>query len=420
VRPRFTGLWRHPDFVRLWAGETISIFGSLIGQLALQFTAIIWLGAGPLEISVLGACQLVPAFIVGLAAGAWVDRLRRRPIMIAADIGRGVVLATVPLAALFDVLTVWHLYAVALAASGLTMFFDVAYEAYLPTLVERNQLVEGNSKLAASASVAEVGAFGIAGWMVQLLSGPGAVLVDSLSFFASAFFVRRIRTDEPARPPSHERQALWREVREGANVLIHQRLVRSLTLVNVLLMFASRIVSVTLLLYLAGEVGFEPGTLGMIFAVGGVTSLAGAFFASRPHLFGGLGPALALSLFVRAAGALFMPLAADVSTTGVALLVANQLLTDPAWTFFEVNVVSLRQRLTPDRLLGRVNATIRFTEFGAMLLGTVVGGVLGQVIGLRETLFVAVAMMFAAGLVFVVSPVAALRTAPPPLSAESG
>ena len=419
MRPRFTGLWRHPDFVRLWAGETISIFGSLIGHLALQFTAIIWLGAGPLEISVLGACQLVPAFVVGLAAGAWVDRLHRRPIMIAADIGRGLLLATVPLAALLDALTLWHLCAVALAASGLTMFFDVAYEAYLPTLVERDQLVEGNSKLAASASVAEVGAFGIAGWLVQVLSGPGAVLVDSLSFFASAFFVGRIRTDEPARPASHERQALWREVREGARVLIHQRLVRSLTLINVLLMFASRIVSVTFLIYLAGEVGFEPGTLGMIFAVGGVTSLAGAFFASRPHLFGGLGPALALSLFVRAAGALFMPLATNVSATGVALLVANQ-FADPAWTFFEVNVVSLRQRLIPDRLLGRVNATIRFTEFGAMLLGTVVGGVLGQVIGLRETLFVAVGLMFAAGLVFVVSPVAALRTAPEPLAADSG
>jgi MFS family permease len=155
---RFGGLWRHPDFVRLWAGETVSVFGSLVGGLALQFTAVLWLDATPLQLSLLLGCQFVPGFAVGLVAGAWVDRLHRRPILIAADIGRALALLTIPLAAVFDLLTIGQLYVVALVANSLTVFFDVAYEAYLPTLVEPHELVEGNSKLTASASVAEFSA----------------------------------------------------------------------------------------------------------------------------------------------------------------------------------------------------------------------------------------------------------------------
>lgn len=412
MRSRFTGLWHHPDFVRLWAGETISIFGSLIGGLALSFTAILWLDANPLQISILAGAQLVPGFVVGLVAGVWVDRLKRRPIMIVADIGRFVALATIPVAALFDVLTIWHLYAVALTASTLTVFFDVAYQSYLPTLVAREELVEGNAKLTASASVAEVGSFSLSGWLVQLLSGPGAILIDAVSFLGSAFFVWRIRTEEPPPAPEHERAGVWREAKAGLGFVLCEPVVRSLAFANAFSVCGRGILGVVFLLYLNKEVGFEPGVLGMIFAVGGVTSLAGSFMAGRADLFGGIGPAMVLAAAVRALGMLFMPLASSVSLVGAGLLVANQCVTDPAWAFYDINDVSLRQAVTPHEVQGRMFASCRFIEFGAMLLGTAIGGLLGEFIGLRETLFVAVGLSGVSAVWLGFSPVAKLTRVP--------
>ena len=416
---RFGGLWRRPDFVRLWAGETVSVFGSLVGGLALQFTAVLWLDATPLQLSLLLGCQFVPGFAVGLVAGAWVDRLHRRPILIAADIGRALALLTIPLAAVFDLLSIGQLYVVALVANSLTVFFDVAYEAYLPTLVEPHELVEGNSKLTASASVAEFGAFSASGWLVQLLTGPGAILVDALSFVWSAVFVGRIRSPEPPTAAHHERQHIRHEIREGIQLVARTPILRSLAVTNLIRMLSTRMLGVVYLLYLNRELGFSPGMLGMIFAVGGLTSLGGAAMAGRSSSFGGLGPALVLSSFLIAMGTLFMPLAASVSVVGVACLVANQLVTDPAWTFYDINSVSLRQAITPNRLLGRMNASIRFVEFAAMLAGTALGGVLGEVIGLRQTLFVAVGGLVLAACWLAFSPVARLRSMPVSIEGEA-
>ncbi|HSP54309.1 MAG TPA: MFS transporter, partial [Dehalococcoidia bacterium] len=170
--PALTGLWRNRNFLKLWTGESISIFGSLVGRTALPFTAILVLDAGPLQIALLSAAELIPAFLSGPFVGVWVDRLRRRPIMIFADIGRFALLGTIPLAHLFDALTMGQLYAVAFFVGILTISFDVAYMSYLPTLVEKDQLLEGNSKLAASSSIAEVGGFSLSGWLVQLITGP--------------------------------------------------------------------------------------------------------------------------------------------------------------------------------------------------------------------------------------------------------
>ncbi len=192
----FTGLWAHPDFVRLWAGTTTSTFGSLIGQLALSFTAIVYLDASAPEVAILGACLLVPGFLVSPFAGVWVDRLRRRPIMIVTDLGRAVALFSVPIAAVFGGLTMVQLYAVAAVNSALGVFFMSAYQSYLPTLVKRQELLEGNAKLAGTASVAEVASFSLSGWLVQLLKAPGAVAIDGLSFLVSAYFVWRIKQPE--------------------------------------------------------------------------------------------------------------------------------------------------------------------------------------------------------------------------------
>lgn len=412
MRFQRTGLWLHQDFLRLWAGETISMFGTLVGQLALSFVAIIWLDATANEVAVLALCQIAPAFLAGPIAGVWVDRLDRRPIMIAADVGRCAALVTLPAAALFDALTIGQLWAVAAIASALTVFFDVAYQSYLPTLVQRRDLLEGNSKLETTASIAEVGGFSVAGWLVQLITAPGAVLVDAISFLASAVCIWRIEAPEPAPRPAHERQHVLREAEEGLRFVLGNVVLRALAIAAVIYAVSSRLITVVLLLYLNRELGFGAGVLGMIFAVGGVTSIIGAFLASRSHLFGGLGPALIFAAFLRAVGMLTLPLVWGVNAWGYALLISGQLF-DAAWTFYNINELSLRQAIADDRIQGRVHATNRFLEFGAMVVGTIVAGYLGTAIGFRETLLLAAALQFAAAGTLLFSPVVKLRVAPP-------
>jgi len=408
-----SGLWRHPDFVRLWAGETISVFGTMVGGLALQFTAVLFLDASAFEMSILIACQFVPGFTVGLLAGAWVDRLPRRPLMIVTDIGRFAALILIPIAAAFDALTIQQLWITAIVTASLRVFFDVAYRSYLPSIVPAEQLVEGNAKLTASESVAEFAGFGVSGWLVQIFTAPGAVLIDAFSFLWSAAWIRSIKTPERRAEDGHERQHIVREVWEGLQLVGRTPIIRSLALANATTAIASGLIEVVFLLYLSDEIGFDPGVLGMIFAVGGVTSLLGSFLANRGERMSMIGPALVGASFIRSAGTLFMPLATSVSPASAALLVGNQVVTDPAWTYYNINELSLRQRITPDRLQGRMNGSIQFLEFGGTFLGTIFAGLFADAIGLREVLFLAVGFQFAASIVLLLGPVARLRSNPP-------
>ena len=417
MKPQFTGLWRHPDFLRLWAGETISVFGSLVGGMAVRLTAIFWLGAGALEVAILAACEFAPSFVLGLGAGVWADRLRRKPLMIAADLGRAAALASIPAAAVFDVLTIAQLGVVLVLTSSLSVLFDVAYGAYLPTLIGRGDIVEGNAKLTASASVAEVGSFGVAGWLVQVISGPGAILVDAISFLFSAFFLGRIRAPEPPPAAVHEREHLFREALAGIRVVTSSPILRWIALENMLHMFSRGIIGVAWAVYLFRDVGFDPALAGLIFGIGGLTSLGGAWVAGRAWVSRSLGPSLVAATVIRTVGTAFMPLARSVSLQGYGLLIANQLVTDPAASFYEIREVSLRQSITPDRLLGRVNATLRFSGFGAMLLGTVAVATIGELLGAREALFTGVGVGVVGSVALAVSPVARMRRAPAPLSA---
>ncbi|HLZ72569.1 MAG TPA: MFS transporter [Dehalococcoidia bacterium] len=414
MHPRRTGLWRHADFLRLWAGQTTSQFGSLVGGVALQFTAILWLHAGAAQVSLLAACQFAPAAVCGLFAGAWVDRLRRRPLMIAADSGRALALASVPLTALLGSLSLPQLYAVACLNSGLGVLFESAYEAYLPTLLPAEQIVAANSTLTASASVAEFGAFSAGGWLVQLFSSPATVLIDALSFGVSAASLAAIRAPEGPPPAPEQREPLRREITEGARTIWRQPLLRALAGVHMLLECGGRIIGAVILLYLSREAGFGAGAQGMIFAIGGLTALAGAAAAGRERWFGGLGRALTVAVLLRVAGIICVALTTSVSLLGVLLLVASQCISDPGYAFFEINAVSLRQTVTPAHLLGRVSATLRVLDFAAMLAGTALAGVLGQLIGLQGTLFVATGVVAGAALALMLSPIARLHTMPEP------
>jgi MFS family permease len=397
VRLRLTGLWRNPDFVHLWAAQTVSIFGSLVTRTALPFVAILVLDASPFQVALIGIAELVPAFVVGLVAGAWVDRLKRRPILIAADLGRAGLVLTIPLFAFLDVLRIEHLYVVAALTSILTVFFDVAYQSYLPSLVRRDELVEGNSKLTASASVAEFGAFGIGGWLVQWLTAPYAILVDAVTFLWSAVFVSRIRRPEPPPATTEGRQPILREIVEGLRFVYRNPVLRALGSSTALFALSGRMFGAVFLFYVASDLGFKPGLLGVIFAIGGATSFIGAVTTGRITRRLGIGPALIAALPMIALGRLMVVAAADTSWLAVALLIAQQFVSDPFWTLYEISHVSVRQASTPDRWQGRMNASLQSLDFGGMLIGALLGGWLGDAIGARTTLLIAsVATLLAA------------------------
>ncbi|MDQ3855187.1 MAG: MFS transporter, partial [Chloroflexota bacterium] len=385
VHPRFAGLWRHTDFLKLWTGQTISEFGSLIGGTALQFTAILVLKVTPFEVALLSAFGLVPALLAGPVAGVWVDRLSRRPLLIAADVGRAVLLATIPVAWLLHALRIEHLYVVAFAVGILEILFEVAYRSYLPSLVRREDLMEGNSKLSASNAVAEVGGFGIAGWLVQLLTAPLAILVDAVSFVVSALSVWLIRARETRPEPSGESASMRREIAEGAREVLHHPVLRPLAGCTLILELFGGMYGAVVVLYMVRGLGFEPGILGMIWGVGGASSLLGALLATRLARRWGIGPAMIGCLVLAGFGSCLIPLAEGATLLSAALLIAQQLTGDGAYTAYDINQLSLRQLVAPERLLGRVNASMRFVGLGATLLGTVAGGWLGGAIGLRAT-----------------------------------
>jgi MFS family permease len=419
-----TGLWRQPDFLKLWSGQTISVFGSMVGGTALDFTAILFLQASPLQLASLAVARQVPAFFAGLVAGAWVDRLRRRPLLIGADLGRAVLLGSIPLAAVFGALRLEQLYVVAFGVSLLTLLFDVAYQAHLPTLVRREHLVEGNSKLAASASVAEFGGFSLAGWLVQWLTAPLAVAFDALSFVVSALAIGAIRAPEPVRTPDRAAAArapsIWREIGDGLTVVRRHSLLRALAGATFVGELTGGMVGATIVLYMSRELGFSPGVLGMIWAVGGVTSFFGALIAGPVARAAGAGRAMVIALGVASLGALLTPLAEGAGLLSAILLIGSQVVSDPAATVYQINEVSLRQSVVAERLQGRVNATLRLVGLGCTTAGALAGGLLAEAVGVRPTLVAGAAGGLLAALLLARSPVWSFRHLDPTDSAVSG
>lgn len=410
---RLTGLWRRPDFVRLWAAATVSNFGSMVGRTAIAFTAILVLDASPLQIGLLSAAELGPALVGGLVAGAWVDRLRRRPLLIAIDLARAVVLLTVPVAAVAGVLSLGQLYAVAAVGGVLAVGFEVAHRAYLPVLVGREELVEANGRLTGGAAVAEAGAFAGGGWLVEWLSGPFALLIDAGSFVWSALLIRRIGTVEPRREAdlAGTGRGLGREIGEGLRVLAADPTLRALAASNATLNAGYQVTGAVFLLYVTRELGLGPGVLGMIFAVGGGGALLGAVVSGRVLRLG-VGPVLVGALLLTAAGQGLAPLASSTGALAIGLLIGQQIVADAAATVYEVGGTSLRQAMASERVLGRVTAGGRVLEMGAMLVGSLAGGLLGETVGLRPTLIVGVGLMASAAGWLWWSPVRTLRGFP--------
>ncbi len=405
-------LWRHRNFTRLWAGQTISQFGSQITLLALPLTAALTLHATPAEMGILAATETVPFLLVGLFAGVWVDRLRRRPILLVTDCARGVLLLAIPLAALLGVLNMGLLYVVAFLVGILTVFFDVAYQSFLPALVGREQLVEGNSKLEVSRSAAQIAGPGIAGGLVQLVTAPVAIVVDAASFLVSALFLAAIGVPETAPVPHAERQSVGQEIGEGMRVVIRNPLLKAIAVSAATWNLGGNIAQAVTILYLTRRLGLGAGIIGLIYAVGSIGFLCGALIAGRVARGIGVGPAIIGAMAACSFGSLLIPVAGRPAAFAVPLLIASQFISGVGWPIFNINQVSLRQAITPEHLLGRMNATMRFLTWSTMPIGALIGGALGSAIGLRPTLVVGGVIHSGAFLWTLFSPVRTLPRSP--------
>ncbi len=386
VRPRRDGLWHHLDFRRLWIGETVSQFGTQVTFLALPLVAILVVHASTFEVGLLTAFDTLGFLVVGLPAGAWVDRMRFRSVLILNDVLRAAALGSIPLAQLLGVLTIGQLYVVAVVAGVSTVFFDVAYQSYLPDLIDREALVEGNSKLQASESVSQIAGPGLGGLLIQVLSAPYAILIDAVSFLWSAGWVGAIQV----RPPKPERKAdrhLGREIKEGVEFVIGNRMLRAIAMCTGSSNLFSSIAFAVFYVLLAGQLHVSPGVIGLIMSTSAIGGLVGSLLASRLAARFGQGPTIWMSVAAGAPLGFVAPFVHKDWT--LVLLAAAQVLWWGTVVVYNITQVSFRQGLCPPELLGRMNATMRFLVWGTMPLGGLLGGILGQTIGVRETLLVA-------------------------------
>lgn len=415
-------LWSHSDFVRLWAGRTVSLLGSQITLLALPLVAIITLDVSPIEVGMLAAIGNVPTLLFGLIAGVWVDRLRRRPVMIVADLGQAVVLLCIPLVVLLDVLRIEYLYVVAFLMGSLALVFEIASGAFVPMLVGRERLIEAGGKLSLSTSAAEIAGPGLAGVLVQLLTAPFAIVVDAVTFLASALLVSTIRTPERAPGPDVERQRFWSELVDGLRFVIVDRVLLHLGGVSGWVTFWSYALEAVALLYLSREVGLSPIVLGSIFAISNVGLLIGALGAARITARLGVGPTLVAALVLTGLADLATPIVGGLELTQEApltvamMLIGAQLVFGLAVVTYTVTSGALRQARTPDALRGRMTASMRVLSLGLAPLGSLVGGVLGQWIGLQPTLYLAAVGELLAAAWLLGSPVRQIREMPAPVA----
>jgi MFS family permease len=402
-------LWRHRDFRHLWAAETVSQVGTQITLVALPVLAVTILHATPFEMGVLTALETVAFLLIGLPAGAWVDRWRRKRVLVVNDLIRAAALGSLPIAWWLDALTLTQLFAVATITGTATLFFDVAYQSYLPTLVQPSQVVEGNAKLAASQEAARVAGPGITGVLLRVLGAPVLITIDALSFLLSALCIGGIRHVDTV-PDRASRRRLRTEIAEGLSFVVRHPLLRRIVACTGTFNLFSSMTMALLVLFILRTLGLSESTLGFVFSVGAVGGIVGAataaWFARRV----GEGRAIPLAASVSAVFWACIPLAALGAP--VVLLIAGWLGSSWAIVAYNVVQVSFRQRLCPPRLLGRMNASVRFIVYGTMPLGGLLGGVLGEWLGVTTTLWIAAIGGFVAYLPVVLSPLMGMADLP--------
>lgn len=402
-------LWHNQAFIRLWFAQAVSTAGSVITGLALPLTAVLLLGATPAQMGLLRIADSVPHLLFGLFAGVWVDRARRQAILVGADLGCAILLASIPLAALLGVVTFPHLWGVAFAVSTLTVFSSLASISILPALVTKTQLVEANSKLAITDSVLSIAAPSVAGGLIQLVSAPKAIIVDASSYVLSALVLRRARLAETTTQRVRARGAIWRDIGAGLRELVRTPTLRALTISVSVGTFGVAMQSTVQMLFVVHELGFTPALIGLVAAASGAGSLLGAACAGRASRLLGPGRAVILGSLLWAVGAAIVPLAGLAGAT-VAVVAVGAAVADLGGAIWGVNQMSLRQVITPTGLMARATAARRLPMFGMQIAGAALGGVLGAAIGLRATLGVGAIGLVAGFLLLLFSPIRGIYT----------
>jgi MFS family permease len=432
--PRRPSLWHHADYMRLWSAATVSLMGSQVSLIAIPYIAAIFLNSSPFQIALLAGVEMLPFILFTLPAGAWLDRVRRRPVLIAGDIGRGVALLTIPLAYAAGALTIWQLYAVAFVTGSLTVLFDVADQSYLPALLDREDLVEGNAKLQLPGAAAQIAGPALGGGLISLVAAPFAVLVDAISFFASGGLVSLIRRQEqkPARSVAADGSttSLRTEIAQGLRYVLGNKHLSRIAGSTATSNLGTSIAFAVFPFFVYKQLGLSPALIGAALGIGSIGILGGAVAAAPLARRLGVGPVIVGSMFITGPAAflvVFLPAADQGPSTALvsaaalaagALLVTQQLLMSFSAVVYNVEQVSYRQAITPLSMQGRMNATMRFIVWGTMPLGSLIGGLLASVFPVRATILVGALVASTAFLWVLFSPVRTLREIPTVLPAE--
>jgi MFS family permease len=404
-------LRRQPEFLKLWAGQAISVFGDAITMLALPLVAVLTLDASAAQMGLLTAAGLAPHLLLSLVAGVWIDRRsRRRRILVVADLGRAALLASVPAVAAFDVLTLEHLFVVSFLVGALTVLFDVSYSSLFVLIVPTRDVVEANSKLSVSRSASWMGGPPLAGALVELLTAPFALAVDALSFVVSAIFVARIRVDE--RPLDPDGNGVRAQLATGFRFLFGDPILRAGVACTATVNFFNFAFHAIFVLFATEELGVSPGLLGAVLGAGAVGSALGAIVAPAVQRRIGIGRTYLLGAVLFPAPLLLVPLADGPLWLIATLLFVSEFGAGVGVMLFDVSGNSLQLVLTPQRIRSRSVGTRRTLNYGVRPLGALLGGFLGSAIGLRPTLWLATAGAVLGVLWLLFSPVPGLRELP--------
>jgi MFS family permease len=398
--------------LKLWTGQSISEIGSQVSQLAIPWVALVTLKRTAFEVAALEAVQFTPFVLFTLPAGVWVDWAPRRLVLIAGDFGRAVLLATIPLTYALGVLTLWQLYAVAFLVGIHTVFFDVAYQSYLPALLDREALVEGNSKLQVTVSGAGVVGPGLAGILIRVATAPYAILVDAVSFVVSGGFTAGISHRDLPQPEDVERRLLS-ELWEGLRYVIRHRFLLPQALATGSSNFCSNVVFAILIVYAHRRLGLSSFAIGLAFSLGAFGWMVGAWQADRLRRLLGVGGATLLGSIVSGPAYALLAFSPKGHWAAVILVFAG-VVTGFGLVVYNIQQVSLRQRITPMRIQGRMNATMRFLVWGTIPLGSLTGGALAASFGLRTAILAGSIGSFVSVLPILFSPIRGLRDFPEP------
>jgi MFS family permease len=411
IEPEPPPLLRQREFLKLWSAQAISQLGDQVTLLALPLVAVLTLDASAAQMGLLTAAELMPHLLFSLFAGVWIERRsHRRKLMIAADIARAGLLASVPLAAAFDVLTFPQLYAVAFAVGSFAVLFDISWATLFPAVVPRRDLVDASSKLSLSRSLSFVLGPSLAGFLVQALTAPVTVLVDAFSFVGSALFLGRIRTQEPS--PERDGNGVLRSLRDGMRFVLRDDLIRADLGCAATVNLFNFVFAAIFILYATRELGVAPGTLGIALGVGAIGGIFGALVAPPLERAIGIGPSVVLGSVLFPAPLVLVPLASGSELTIGVMLGTAEFFSAVGVMIFDVSAASMLFLRTPDRIRARTAGTFRFVNYGIRPIGALLGGALGTAIGLQTTLWIGVlgALLGVVWLVF--SPIPRLREAP--------